>query len=170
MAQEYSTLGRLHKKGNTTELIRATEGDSINYLLENHEINIHSGEEAIFRGYVKQEIIHQDGKTEFRPVLVIQSITPISLKLIGQAATGQEEISIAIKESKPEAFAYNPFPVTTEIASAITLTSTVLLMQSLTVNPAEPQMKQQLNSGLVVFAGTLATLMFIFDQLQDNKK
>lgn len=169
-ATEYSTVGRLHKNGDSLELIRSNEGDVINYLLASPEIKLKSGEEAIFRGYVRQDITHRDGKSFFRPVLIIQSVTPVSLQLIGSAAHAPMEFADPDLNFKPHTYGHNSFPVTTEVASAITLTSTVLLMQSLTANPAEPHTKQQLNSGVVIFAGTLATLMFIMDQLQDSKK
>lgn len=170
--EEFSYFGTLHKQDGKWYLRRSAQKDvdlNMEEFHRKHPTHVQMGE-ALVKGEVHLESISVDGKTSFRPVLVVSSMRPISLKEIGVNKSMTDSI-----ENYPAHFNLEPlpgplsFPVSTEIASSITLTTTVLLMQSLTAGPETPLAKQQMNTGLVLMAGSMATLMFIYDQIQGKK-
>jgi hypothetical protein len=65
---------------------------------------------------------------------------------------------------------YSPLsmPVTTNVASAMTLATSMLLLQSLTSAPYQPQGQKEINTGVLLFAGLFATGFFIYEQITDT--
>lgn len=171
---QISVLARIQTTGNSVSLIRQSEGDVIPSLLKNKELekkieSLEPGDEALVKGYITYQATNMEGSTKLKPIFVIESINPVSLKRLGKVGHETEMVTSQIMANHKE---YSPLsiPVTTEVASAMTLTTTVLLMQSLTANSSQPQVSQQLNTGLFIFAGALATGIFIYEQITHSQK
>jgi len=124
-----------------------------------------NGSEVIIEGHI--QYLHQSSDVTHRliPYFVVEKINPLTLKELGQ------NISISeIESMKPvtmESLVYKPksIPVSPEVAAAITMTTGFMLMNELTTgNGPDPQ--NETRNALFLSAGTMATLIFIYDQIQ----
>jgi hypothetical protein len=108
-----------------------------------------------------------EGQKNLKPVFLIESIHPISLQRLGQIDLKEIDQEIHIKPIE-----YDPkkgsIPVTSNVASAITITAGVLLLQNLTPPDQGFTQNKDLNTGLIFSAGALATGLFIYDQIKDQ--
>lgn len=135
--------------------------------LEEKVLKMSQGQEALVKGHVTYDSSGKDGQVHFIPVFLVHSVIPLSLKDLN--APKMEIPAPAFSLPQDQSFAPLTIPVTTEVASAITMTTALLLMQNLTSNK-DPQGRQQINQGLILFTGILATGSFIFDQIVGQKK
>lgn len=120
--------------------------------------------EAIVSGRVDYEKSTDGGLT---PVFVIERLTFVSLKELGNIPdTIPEPIFVSGNQL---AFVPYTFPVTTEVASAMTLTSSLLLMNSLTAGDNR-DVRDDIRNGLFISAGTMATLFFLYEQISGKSK
>ena len=167
-------LAKVHITGHAINLIRLSEGDVIPSLLKNKELEkvisqMGPDGEALVKGHITYQATTIEGQAKLEPIFIIESINPISLKLLGKIKPPDDnELANNIFRSPDKKYAPFSIPVTTEVASALTLTTSVLLLQSLTASANQPQVEQQLNTGLFLFAGALATGVFIYDQIKSN--
>lgn len=172
--EEITILGRIDGHGAALRVVRSQEGDAISGMLqtkqlENELVGLQKGDEILIKGYMTYRNFSIEGGTQISPVFMVQSIRPISLSRLGKVEnTKWPESSNELIYQKT----YSPIgiPVTTQVASAITLTSSILLLQSLTSGPNDIQTKQQINTGLILFAGAMATGIFIYEQIVESKK
>ena len=169
-----NVVGRIEIQNNTIRLIRSVEGDSIPSILQTPELKnelskLNHGDEALFQGHITYLPATSETHVGPRPVFVIESIKPLSLKLLGQSEMKTDDLTIFRIPSKE---IYSPMfiPVSTEVASTITLTTSLMLMQSLAASSTDAQLTQQINSGLILFAGALATGFFIYDHITGSQK
>lgn len=173
---QIEVLARIQTTGHAVKIIRLKEGDSIPSLLNDKKLekvisDMGSDKEAIVKGHISYHATTLEGQAKVEPIFIIESIHPVSLKLLGKVKTPDDnEMTSNIFKTHDQNFSPLAIPVTTEVASAITITSALLLMQSLAANPGQPGVTQQLNTGLFLSAGILATGVFIFDQLKGNNK
>ena len=171
---EIEVLAKIQTTGHAIKLIRLSEGDVIPSLLKNKELEkvisqMRPNEDALVKGHITYQATTIEGQAKLEPIFIIESIHPISLKLLGKIKPPDDnELANNIFRSPDKNYAPFSIPVTTEVASALTLTTSVLLLQSLTASPNQPQVEQQLNTGLFLFAGALATGFYIYDQIKST--
>lgn len=120
--------------------------------------------EAIVSGRVDYEKSSDGG---LNPVFIIERLTFVSLKELGNIPdTIPEPIFVSGHQL---AFVPYTLPVTTEVASALTLTSSLLLMNSLTAGDNR-DVRDDIRNGLFISAGTMATLFFLYEQISGKTK
>lgn len=176
---EIEVLGKVKMKGNSIEFIPRNQSDAMavpslvkDQKLINSISSLESADEAFVKGHVIFQKFDSDGNGQMKPVFVIESVKPISLKRIGDIGDMQD---FPRKQDylilKADSFAPWSIPVSTEIASAITMTSAMLLMQSLTASPLQPEGIQQIQRGLILSAGALMTGALIIEKftIKDKK-
>lgn len=120
--------------------------------------------EALVFGRIDYER-NQDGG--LRPVFIIERMTFVTLKELGTIHDSIPEPVFSL--DRQQAFVPYSFPVTTEVASALTLTSSLLLMNSLTAGDNK-DVRNDIRTGLFISAGTMATLLFLYEQLSGKTK
>lgn len=174
-SSEVSFFAKIHSSGQDIRVVRTIEGDTITSILGTKQLKqeiekLLPGDEALLKGYITYRSASIDGHTKLTPIFVVESINPVSLRRLGKSQKLDFNDMAALK--MPESKSYSPLtiPVTTELASAITLTTSMLLMQNLTASATQPDTKQQINSGLFLFSGALATGYFIYEQLKGSLK
>jgi hypothetical protein len=173
---QIEVLAKIQTTGHSVKLIRLSEGDTIPSLLYDQKLEeiisrMEPEGEALVKGHITYHATTLEGQAKLEPIFIIESINPISLKLIGKIkAPDDNELASALFRSPNKSYAPFAIPVSTEVASAITMTSAVLLMQSLAANPNQQETQQQMNTGLFLFAGVLATSVFIYDQIKSKHK
>jgi hypothetical protein len=128
------------------------------------------GEEAVIQGSIEYEIVSSDGRQQMKPYFIIDSIHPVSLKEIGNKLSFTPIESPAFSMEDTTSFIPKAIPVTTEVASAITMTSSLLLMESLSSGSGDPSGRSDLRKALFISAGAMATLLFIYEQLEGKTK
>ena len=172
--EDITVIGKIQGRGEAMKVIRSLDGNSLSGIFESPNLaeevlKLREGDDVVIKGYVTYEGFKVEGISQLKPVFVIQSLKPISLSRISEIDKSVPPRPINFL---PAQASYSPFsiPVTTQVASSITLTSSMLLLQSLTNGPNDPLLTQQLNSGLVLFAGALFTGVFIYEQLINAKK
>ena len=174
-SSEIEVLARIQTVGHGVNLVRLNEGDVIPSLLQDKKLekvisSLEPGTDALVKGHISYQATTVEGQTKLKPLFIIESIKPVSLKMLGKVkGTSENELASSLIHKQEKSYSPITIPVSTEVASAITLTTTVLLMQSLTANPNQVDTKQQLNTGLFLFAGALATGVFIYEQIKSSK-
>lgn len=131
---------------------------------------IKSGTEALVEGHIHYELISGNDTNQFKPFFVVSKITPISLKDLGQDAN-KFEVSDSLRSFEFENKLYAPpsIPVTTEVASAITMTTALMLMNELSSGNGTDLNKDYRNA-LFLSTGAMATLLFIYEQAEGKTK
>jgi hypothetical protein len=170
-SEEIEVIARIQTQGSGIKVTRSEGNDVIPSLLQNDQLKemisaLKPGDEAIIKGRITYQPSTVESQTSYRPIFIITSIRPISLKRLGFAEREKlnEDTQIYSKIDDYQ-HRYISFPISTEIASAVTLTSAALLMSSLSASTTQPGTVTQINSGLILFAGALATGVFIFEQI-----
>lgn len=121
--------------------------------------------DAIVEGHIHYQTSTIDNTHNLRPIFVIDSVKLIKLSDlgIGTKVTGENRLRL---DQKNVIFSPKIIPITTEVSSAIIMTTSLLLMQSLSAGNTTPSGRQDINQALIISAGTMATLLFIHDQLK----
>jgi len=129
---------------------------------------IKDGSEAVIEGHISYEPISIDHGQQFRPFFVIDSIHPVSLSELGADARKVQIDTLLPIHSRP---IYSPpfIPVSSEVASALTLTTSFLLLESLS-NVHNTNVHSDETKALLVSAGAMATVLFIYEQVKGEKK
>lgn len=128
------------------------------------------GSEAFVEGYIDYEIKSVDSLKTMKPTFVVESIHPVSLAKIGKIVDFQAQEDFEASYTKNVPYAPPAIAVTTELASALTLTSTLLLMESLSSQGLDPQGRRNMKQALIISGGVMATLLFIYEQLEGKTK
>lgn len=171
--EEVTIVGRIEGHGDALRVIRSLEDDALPGMLEHQQLEkdiaaLQKGDEVLLKGYVAYQNFFLAGGAHSKAIFVVQSVKAVSLSKLGktEGTIIPEPVTSPLLQKS-----YSPLsiPVTTQVASAITLTSSILLLQSLTASPFDPQLRQQLNSGLILFAGAIATGIFIYDQMSGSQ-
>lgn len=166
-------LVRIEKDQQQFQIIHQETGRPLPVILTNNDlekklINANHNDEMVIKGHIIYRPVATLEAQKMTPFLVIEEVYPVSLE-----ALGLKEYQVPDAKVKNLDFQYRPFriPVTTEVASAITITSTFLLLNSLSSNSdLEPAGRNDLRKALFISAGTMATLVFLYDQLTDKTK
>ena len=125
-------------------------------------------DEVLLKGYVTYQPERSDTKINMNPVFHVQSIHPVSLKRLGITAQKIEEPNLTFTTAQMKGT--GTIPISEEVASAMTLTASVLLVQNLTNNGGTQTMKADLERATFLSAGALATGYFIWKQIQSSRK
>lgn len=131
-------------------------------------LDLSEGSEAIVEGRIHYEPGHLE--TQFRPYFIIEKIIPITLSDLGREA---RSFSFDLQRTEGwQAPVYGPssIPVTTEVASAITLTTGLMLLEELTSSSGDIPGARDQQRALILSTGAFATLLFIYDQIQGKSK
>ena len=171
---EIQMVARIKPHEEIIEIIRESDGNSIPSLLQNNDLkkiisSMKIGDEAIVKGHISYQPSIVESQTQYKPVFLITSIAHISLKTLGLIDSIDQERSQNFSSLNQIPYKQASFPITTEVASALTMTTTALLMTSLTANPNQGTIVHDINSGMILFAGVLATGVFIFEQIHGKK-
>lgn len=164
--EQTTVIGKIEKRGNSVRLIRSVEGDVIPSMLQDQTLldavnGLNTGDEAVVMGHITY-LTSVEGATSLSPVFVIESIKPVSLKELGNLSGTRVEAPL-LPLSTVSAYSPSGIPVSTEIASAMTITGSIMLLHSLNTSVVQPQLSQDLNAGLFLFSGALMTGAFIYD-------
>lgn len=167
-------LVRIERNNGTVVILRSTTGDVIPGAFINKEIeeklsSISREEEALIEGHIKYRPISSGEKTSFAPYFSIEAVYPISLNRLGAQDYQAPESNFSFA---PMVHDFRPYtiPVTTEVASALQMTTTFLLMESLSSGDGDPSGRRDLQKGLIISAGTMATVLFIYEQFKKGNK
>jgi hypothetical protein len=125
-------------------------------------------DEVILKGYMTYRPDKSDTKINMNPVFHIQSIHPVSLKRLGITQQTVEEPNLIFTTTAPKGPA--TIPVSAEVAGAMTMTASILLLQDLTTSGATQPMKADIEKATFLSAGALATGYFIWKQIKSPKK
>jgi hypothetical protein len=165
-------LIRIEKKQGHLQVTTTPQGTSLPTVFASKEVRkkmnqLENGTEAIVEGKIHYEFSRIEGSHFSRPNFVISKIMPISLKDLGNIDDTKIESHLNIAPQKSE---YIPptIPITTEVASAITLTTSVLLMNELTSGQSSG-LNKDLSASLFLTTGIFATILFIYEQIEGKK-
>lgn len=163
-------IGRITKKDASTYIIRSASGVKTMAHLSRPELQrvfeeLLPGDEVLADGHVEYVSSFQDSRISYTPVLIIDNLSPVSLKRLGVTDSKNQPRSFP---SLSLATPYSPggFTTTANVTSGLILTASVLLFQTLMAPSTGGDPRQDINNGLTLFAGTLATGIFLFDDLK----
>jgi hypothetical protein len=170
---EMTFLSRIEHHGSNYVLIRLDSGQSIPFIPGDENVKSALGQlphrtEAIVKGHLTYQALSEGDGRIVKPFFVITQLRRVSLQEMGRIS---REIPVPSPSPVPtETYPRSPtFPVSTEVASAITFTSTLLLMNSLTTGD-NPTTQDQLRTGLFISAGAMATVLYLYEQLSGKTK
>ena len=163
-------LVRIEQQNGELRIFRSSNGDVIPGAFANKELanelkKLEEGDEVLMEGHINYRPTFSMEKTSFKPYFMIESVRPVSLRRLGQINLKLPESTLQFAQT-PGEFRPLTLPVSTEVASALTMTTTLLLMDSLTSGPGDPSGRQDLRRGLIISAGTMATVLFIYEQIK----
>lgn len=172
--QTFRALVRLEKKGETIKIQTQDQRAAIPAVGMSKEIRnkiseLQSGSEAFIDGTIQYTYHKTEGTLYSHPVLMIHDIHPISLKQLGLGPNLVSVDRIAIGPVETE-YIPQTIPITTEVASAITLTTSLLLMNELTSTNRSNSLDKDLTTTLFLSSGLLATIILIYDQIEGKNK
>jgi hypothetical protein len=174
--EEIQVIARIKATSGKIEIIRSVEGDVIPSLLKDKKLEevlkkMKPGEEAIIKGYISfYGTSHEDGQISHKPIFMIEAINPVSLELLGKDEQKRDIENYQTQLSQNEIYSPVTIPISTEAATAMTITATALLLQNLAATPNQPQGKQDLNSGVLLYSGLFATSIFLYQQISSSIK
>ena len=154
--------------------IMSTEKDQqIPSIAGNDEVKstmalLKEGDEVMIEGRIHQETISYGESRRIHSYLIIDKIHKVSLAELGNIKFQVPEPTLSLHE-RP----YSPvaIPVTAEVASAMTLTTSMLLLENLSSSSsADPEGRRQVRQSILLSAGLMATVIFIYEQLNGSSK
>jgi hypothetical protein len=174
-ADELRALVRIDKSDEEVQIFRLEKGDHIPTIPSTKEIKtrllgLKDGTEAVMKGHLTYEMMGGNESRQLRPYFVIDEIHPVSLSELGTAAGKVESKSFVPKEISYYTYTEPKLVVSTEVASAITLTTSLLLMEELTAGSGDTSARRDMRRALFLSTGGMATLLFIYDQFRGNTK
>jgi hypothetical protein len=169
LADSIRALVKVTKDQHGTQLFRDKNEAPIPSIEFNQNVKeqieaLKNGDEVIVVGHIRY---HSQGleSQSMKPFFIIESVHPISLQRLGTIDTSINDQPLKLKA--PEPFSPLTLPVSTEVASAITMTSSLLLLESLSAG-SDPHGRREMQKSLIISAGTMATIIFIYDQIKNN--
>lgn len=170
------TFVRIDKVSNGVRVIRMDQGDYIPAVPLNNEIKkkfeaLSHGTEALMEGHITYRPVTGDNaRTSFRPFFIIEKINPVTLADLGSGRT-IPDLNTPLYLPQNDFILHRPgIPVTTEVASALTLTTSMLLMQELTTDKTDPNGRNDVRKALFISAGAMATVLFLYEQITGKTK
>ena len=163
-------IGRIARKDHSTFMLRSASGPQVTaHLSASHLEGVISGllpgDEVMADGHMEYVTSYSDSRITYTPIFVIEKLTPISLKRLALAQERLPEPQLNQYTIKPRDYAPGSITTSAQVTSSLILTASVLLFQSLVAPRTGTDLRQDINSGLTLFAGTLATGVFLFDDL-----
>jgi hypothetical protein len=170
-SSELSALVRLEKGPGLYHVIRAEDGLRIPIIPATKEMkaqlqSFSASQDLLMEGHITY--VKDQEPNKLRPVFVIEKMRSLSLSDLSPGSISPEKIVTPKRVPTQELILHPTLKVTPEVASAITLTTSLLLMEELTSGPVDPTGRRELNRALFLSAGTMATLYFIYQQLKGN--
>jgi hypothetical protein len=167
------TFVTISRMGDHLKVTRAS-GEELPVVFGSREVrqkfaNLPKEASGMIEGRIHYEsLAGSEGQRTMKPFFIVESITPIDLRDL-QIAT---ELAPESKLTFHNATSGAPYalPITTDVASAITLTSSVLLLESLASGPNEPTGRREIRKAMLLSTGILATLILLHDQIKGIKK
>lgn len=171
--QKIEFLGKIHLQGSGLEISPEGRKEILPAHLSEASLSevladMTDGEDAIITGYVSYAPYPLEGETKLRPIFIVESIRPVSFGRLHRIA-GPYQLERDWQKDAPAEYAPASLPVSAEVASALTVTTSLLMLQSLTTPQGTPETEQRLNQGLLLFSGAVATGVFIYQQLKHKK-
>lgn len=173
-SEDVHALIRLGKSGgNHLIYVISEDGKHIPSVAGTEEVRkllaqLQPGEEAFVTGQVVHDLQGKIETQNFQSYFVIKDLRPISLTKLALPYEKVEAPLVSLYQ--PNSYGTLSFPVSTEVASAITLTSSMLLMDNLANAGTDPSGRKDMKQGLLFTAGTMATLIFLYDQFKVGLK
>ena len=124
-------------------------------------------DDVILRGRIEYHPVKTESRTELNPTFHVTELHPVSLKKIGKIQLVPVEQKINFKGTSSD-FSRG-FPVAGKVATAITLTASILLLKELSGNQESQPKTDTLNTGLIFSAGALATGIYLWETLKGPK-
>lgn len=166
--QEVNILAKVHsvKEAKTQQGIAIElENAGLSEMLS----KLSPDDEVLLKGEVRYDPVRVDGKINMNPKFRIKSIHPVSLKELGVTAYKVQDPPLNFTSEELN----NPrgtIHVTPEVASAITITAAVLLIQDLGGSAETQPTKHEIDRATFLSAGVLATGLFIWEMISKKKK
>ncbi len=173
-SEEIKLVARIKNKGSEIQLFKENRPAGVKTTLANPELqkiinDFEPGDEALITGHLQYHVKGVEAETT-PAIFVIDSIKPVSLKRLGIRENTFIEDQKSILISPAPTPTPKTIAVTKEVAAAITMTASLLMLQDLTAKPSEPSVKSDINTGLIFSAGALATGLFIYEQITGKTK
>lgn len=159
--EDVTLLARIHSLKDVEKIsgyAAVLEEEGLNKILQGLE----KDDEVLLKGSIRYHPVTMDNKTEMRPTFHINKIVPVSLKRLGKLDLEIAEPKLVFSLDEPRA--PKTIPVSGKVATAMTLTASILLLQNLTSGQSDGP-RQKLESQVLFGAGALATGSFIWDQI-----
>lgn len=126
------------------------------------------GDEVIVEGRVRQEVISYGDFHKIHSYLVIDQLHKVSLAELGNILYQIPESQYSAAPVSPS-FSPSAIPVTAEVASAMTMTTAMLLAENLSGSQgADPDGRRQIRQSIFISAGLMATVIFIYEQISGS--
>lgn len=172
--QRIRTLVRFEKSGTTNQAFMIEKNAFLPTSFKDESTRqafhgLDEDSEAFIEGYVDYKVKAADSLKSLEPIFIVESVYPVSLNKLGAVnftPSQQFEQGFSIEKSFEPTF----IPVTTEVASAITMTTTLLLMESLSNGGLEPEGERSLRKALIISSGLMATMLFIYEQIEGKSR
>lgn len=174
--QKINALVKIHRNDNGLFLHISDKHEQVPAVPANENLkkeieSLMAGDEVMVEGHLHQEFIQTGDAQKFRTFLIIDSIYKVSLRELGNIGTNIDDNFKLYPRLESEAYPLRTIPVTTEVASAITMTTGLMLMENLTSSSsADPEGRRQMRQALFLSAGTMATILFVYEQIKGKTK
>jgi hypothetical protein len=172
--EPFSAFIRIEKTAHSIKIRPNGEGSSIPAIGYTEEVSkkiskLEDGSEAVIEGFIRYTYLKTEGTHHSQPFIMIQDIHPVSLKELGVGPESMIADQLPIRSIKSEYIPHS-IPITTEVASAMTLTTSLLLMNELTSSNTSYSLDKDLRTTLFLSTGLMATIVLIYDQIQGKNK
>lgn len=148
--------------------------DTLHYpvILENEGLSsvlkkLDPQDDVLLKGRIEYHPVTVEGKTRMNPTFHVEHIVPVSLAKIGKVELVPVEQKITFATKPP--FEPKTLGVSGKVATAITLTASILMLKELTGNQTTQPVQNDLNTGLIFSAGALATGAYLWEQFKTPK-
>lgn len=128
------------------------------------------GDEVMVEGRVRQEVISYGDFHKIHSYLIIDQLHKVSLTELGNILYQVPEPQFS---AAPVSRSYSPsaIPVTAEVASALTMTSALMLAEGLSGSAStDPDGRRQVRQSIFLSAGLMATVIFIYEQISGSSR
>lgn len=156
---------KLHLSDNHESIPAVTLNDTVKAQVE----NLKAGDEVMVEGRIHQEIQNSGDLQTLKSYLIIDSIHAVSLSQLGKSDKNDLPQDNQIYSSIA---AYSPsqIPVSAEVATAMTMTTGMLLLENLSSSSStDPEGRRQVRQALLLSTGLMASIIFIYEQIKTGK-
>jgi len=131
--------------------------------------DLKAGDEVMVEGRIHQEIQNSGDLQTLKSYLIIDSIHAVSLKQLGSMEKTDLPQDNKIYSS---IVTYSPsqIPVSAEVATAMTMTTGMLLLENLSSSAStDPDGRRQVRQAVLLSTGLMASIIFIYEQIKTGK-